>query len=112
MLLWGLGVWAAFELLRDRATPHNAEVLLQAQKLEAEGWDVTADLPGWRMPELINGMRPDILAERAGRFLAIEVETSRSVDRAHSVEQDDAFRTWSRRSSRRLYRQIVVELDA
>lgn len=50
-------------------------VLRRAVGLEANGWNVRADISGFNRPSTLNGARPDIVARKGKRVRIIEVET-------------------------------------
>jgi len=58
---------------------HDAKVQEVARRLEREGFDVQADLPGHPRPPTIGGHIPDIVASKAGKTLIREVETPGTV---------------------------------
>ena len=58
---------------------HDAKVREVARRLEREGYDVQADLPGHSRPPAIGGHIPDIVATRPGKTLIREVETPGTV---------------------------------
>jgi hypothetical protein len=56
-------------------TCHNFSVMKRAVGLEANGWKVKADIPGYKRPAVMNHARPDIVAKKGKRVKIIEVET-------------------------------------
>lgn len=71
---------------------HDNLVLDLANKLEADGWEVQADLPNFDQPEPIGQDEriPDILATQDDATKIIEVETESTVN-SHE-EQHSTFR--------------------
>lgn len=72
---------------------HDAKVAEVARRLERSGYRVLADLPGHPQPPVLNGYRPDVVAQKGTRTLVREVETPSTVaaDRA----QQQALRSWA-----------------
>jgi hypothetical protein len=60
---------------------HDRRVRQEAERLRRNGWNVRADLPGYRKPYPIGqgGVTPDVEAVKSGRRKLIEVETPNSV---------------------------------
>jgi hypothetical protein len=59
-------------------TKHDTAVEKTAKKLKKEGFNVKADVPGFRQPPNMGGCRPDIYAEKGKDKRIIEIETSKS----------------------------------
>ncbi len=77
---------------RKNQSAHDNLVLNLANKLEADGWEVQADLPNFDQPDPIGQDEriPDILATQDDATRIIEVETQST---AHShKEQHSTFR--------------------
>ena len=70
---------------------HDAEVLRTAERLKAQGYDVTADVKGYPKPKTIGGYRPDVVAKRGRERTIVEVETPESVDSARDKKQQQVF---------------------
>ncbi len=72
---------------------HDAKVAEVARRLERSGYRVLADLPGHPQPPILNGYRPDVVAQKASRVLVREVETPSTLaaDRA----QQQGLRRWA-----------------
>jgi len=68
---------------KKNQTCHNESVSRRAAGLNANGWNVQADIRGYKQPKILNGSRPDIDATKRGKRRIIEVETrdSRFKDR-------------------------------
>jgi len=61
---------------------HDRKVLERARALRKQGFNVRADLPGFRKPHSIQGRRPDVEASKFGRVKMIEeIETPRSLEK-------------------------------
>jgi Holliday junction resolvase len=65
----------------NQPTTHDKNVRSIAKKLEKKGYEVKADISGFKTPDGIgkNGRIPDVVAEKNGRKKIIEVETSKSL---------------------------------
>jgi hypothetical protein len=71
---------------------HDKAVKMFAKQYERNGWDVQAELPGYKKPPSIEGHRPDIRATKGNQESVMEVETGDSVNTPHATAQDAAFR--------------------
>lgn len=69
---------------------HDFKVRQTAKKLERQGWDVDADIPGFQQPDPIGKFRPDIRARKRGAERIIEVETPETMEK--DEKQHQAFR--------------------
>lgn len=99
--------WAVYEACRD---PEREGIERRARALAKRGANVSADIPGWRRPPLINGHIPDIHARfRDGHEKLYEYENERSVRSTHARRQDAAFRAYAAESPSRSYRSVVVQ---
>lgn len=65
-----------------------------------------ADIEGYRKPDTIRGVRPDIIAEKGGHKTVVEAETKDSVDSKRDVQQQEAFKDWSSGSDRKHYKRV------
>lgn len=72
---------------------HDTEVSKWARQKEKEGFDVTADLPGWEKPPKIKGAVPDAFAEKETKKKMLEVETPQTLE--EDKEQREKFRKWA-----------------
>ncbi|MFZ0426801.1 MAG: hypothetical protein WAO20_01705 [Acidobacteriota bacterium] len=85
---------------------HDSEVRRQAQALEEQGFTVSADLPGWTKPPIIDGHIPDVYAEKGKLKKIREVETPDSV--RQDADQRKSFRNWANRSDNRTAQTVVT----
>jgi hypothetical protein len=88
---------------------HNATVKRLAKQYEQKGYKVKADIEGWEKPDTIRSVRPDIIAEKSGHKTAVEVETKDSVDSKRDLQQQKAFKNWSKDSDKKHYKRVVTE---
>ena len=88
---------------------HNSTVKKLAKQYQQKGYKVKADIEGWRKPNTIKGVRPDIIAEQKGHKTVVEVETQDSVQTKRDVQQQKAFKNWSKDSKTKHYKRIVTE---
>lgn len=59
----------------DSRLKHDSLVIQTAVKLRSHGWIVKARIPEWfEEPDVLNGYRPDIIAQRGNEFLVVEVK--------------------------------------
>ena len=69
---------------------HDSKVAETARRLERQGFDVQADLPGHARPPMMGGHIPDIVARKPGKTLIREIETPSSLK--SDADQQDALR--------------------
>ena len=87
---------------------HDAEVARIAKRYEGQGFDVKADIAGFRKPETIGGYRPDVTASRPGQRKIFEVETLDSKDGARAQGQLEAFKAAADRSKKTAFTRKVT----
>ncbi|HWR90552.1 MAG TPA: hypothetical protein VN260_09840 [Dissulfurispiraceae bacterium] len=73
---------------------HDQMVRTRAYDLRAQGYAVSADLPGFQMPPAVLGRRPDILAVNGTSAIIVEAKTADTLCSDHTREQ---FRSFSAR---------------
>lgn len=88
---------------------HNSTVKKLAKQYRQKGYKVKADIEGWKKPDTIKGVRPDIIAEKKGHKTVVEVETKDSVQSKRDLQQQKAFKDWSKNSNIKHYKRIVTE---
>ncbi len=86
---------------------HDKRVRKEARRLEREGWNVQADIPGFETPDGIGqgGHVPDIVAKKKGAERILEVDTPRTVDK----DQLGAFRRRAGKKKRTTFNHIIEE---
>ena len=96
-------------MTRTNESKHDRTVRTVAEELEADEWNVVADLPDFDRPEPIGqeGRIPDVVATKRGHTRIVEVETPQSKNK------DKAQQTTFRRSAaqRRNTKFTIVETD-
>ena len=88
---------------------HDAEVQRIARSYQRRGFDVEADVSGFRRPGTLGGYRPDVVARRGGDRKIVEVETPESVDTARDRKQQQAFRTDANRAKKTTFTRKVTK---
>lgn len=88
---------------------HNTTVKKLAKQYQQKGYDVKADIEGWKKPDTIRGVIPDIIAEKSGHKTVVEVETKDSIDSKRDLQQQTTFKSWSKESDTKHYKRIVTE---
>lgn len=59
----------------DSRLNHDLLLIQAAVRLRSQGWNVHARIAEWfEEPEVINGYRPDIVAQKENEFLIVEVK--------------------------------------
>jgi len=90
-------------------TAHDAEVRRTAKALARQGFEVAADVRGFKQPKTIGGMRPDIIGTKGLKRKIIEVETADSVASARDIKQRRAFKTAAARAKHTTFTRKVVK---
>ena len=57
----------------------------------------------------IKELLSDIIAEKGGHKTAVEVETKDSVDSKRDLQQQKAFKNWSKDADTKHYKRVVTE---
>lgn len=73
---------------------HDRMVALLAKEYSAKGYRVWAEAEGYPVPEPIEGAVPDIVAQRDGETVVIEVETRDTLFGSEYEAEHKAFRKW------------------
>ena len=94
---------------KNSQTKHDREVRRQAHLLELQGYEVKADLKGFKQPETIGGYRPDVIGKKGVNRQIVEVETTDSVDSARDRAQQQSFRKAADRSKKTTFRRKVTD---
>lgn len=87
-----------------RLSKHDRKVARVAAGYRSLGYRVKADLPGWTTPPVLNGSRPDVLATKGKKKIAVEVETPKSYGLEHSMGQRRDLREWANSKGYRRFR--------
>ena len=87
---------------------HDKAVERRAKQLERQGFDVKADLKGWKQPGTIRGVRPDIDARKGAKRVIVEVETTESKNDARAQRQRSVFAGAAKRSAKTTFEKIVA----
>lgn len=90
---------------------HDAKVLEIAKDFEAKGYEVMADISGYKRPGTLGGVRPDVVAKKGTERKIVEVETSESNDSARDRKQQQEFRAAAKRSKNTTFRRVVVDSE-
>lgn len=69
-------------------TKHDRQVRERSQTLREQGYNVWADIPGFKKPRSIQGHRPDVEARKYGRGRVIEEgETRDTLEKDRSQQR-------------------------
>ncbi len=94
---------------KQSQSKHDAKVRSIARDLTDKGFDVRADLKGYKKPDTISGYRPDVVATKGKQKRIIEVETPDSVNSARDVKQQKAFRNAANQSANTTFRRTITD---
>lgn len=88
---------------------HDNEVKKVAKDYAGRGYDVEADISGYKRPPTVGGYRPDVRAKKGKYETLVEVETPDTVDTVHALSQELAFRKSARRSPNRHFKKKIAD---
>ena len=88
---------------------HDSEVRRLARELLDKGYEVEADIKGFKQPKTIGGYRPDVIGNKGKERKIIEVETQDSKDSSRDQKQKQAFRGAANRSKNTTFRRIITD---
>lgn len=94
---------------KRQQSKHDAQVRQTAEGLQRRGYDVTADISGFKKPDTIGGFRPDVVAKKGWERVIVEVETPDSVNGARDQAQQKAFKAAAARAKRTTFQRKVTE---
>lgn len=88
----------------QQQSKHDRKVRQIAQQLERQGWNVEADVSGYKSPKGIgkDGRIPDIRATKSGAERLVEVETPATLQK--DKKQHEAFRRSAAQKNRSTFR--------
>lgn len=91
----------------SRQSVHDRKVRQIERKLTSQGWNVKADLPGYKKPTPIGQRKrvPDIEATKRGHRKIIEVETPDTVERDRKQQA-----TFRRHAGQKINTTFDIEL--
>ena len=88
---------------------HDTEVQAIAKKLEKQGYNVQADVPGFQQPKTIGGYRPDVIAKKGNQRKIVEVETPDSAKSTRDLNQQKAFQQAANRSQNTTFKRTIAD---
>jgi len=88
---------------------HNQKVAELAKKYENKGYEVQAEIPGYKTPRGIGGFRPDIIVKKGQYVTIIEIETPDSAGKVRDMQQQAAFQRAARWNRNTHYRREVTD---
>lgn len=72
---------------------HDTGVRSTAEYYEQQGYNVSADIPGYDQPRTIDGRRPDVIARSKKETVIVEVETKDSLQK--DKPQQETFKDYA-----------------
>lgn len=87
---------------------HDGLVRRTARLLKKQGWDVRAEVSGFKQPGAIGCFRPDVVGKKGIKRKIIEIETRDSVGSARDKKQRKAFKKVADRSKNTVYLRKVA----
>ena len=88
---------------------HDAQVRKTANQFKKQGYDVQADVSGFKKPDTIGGYRPDVIGKKGNERKIVEVETPDTVKSARDQAQQKAFRQAANRSKNTTFTRKITE---
>lgn len=93
----------------DESRRHKNLILKLASAYHRSGFKVTADhVSDFETPSKFSMILPDIVAEKDGETIIIEVETRNSIGTERDKRQRKAFGEWAKKSSKRDFRREIT----
>ena len=89
-----------------RETRHNQAVRNSANWYKRNGYDVKADVSGFKRPPPMNGSIADVVARKADKRIIIEFETESSVN--SDRKQRDNLRKFANTHEKTVFKTRVV----
>ena len=94
---------------KPEQSKHDAKVKQIAQSLQKQGYEVAADVKGFKQPDTMGGVRPDVVATKPGERKIIEVETPQSVDSARDKRQQEQFKKIAAKSKKTTFSRRIAK---
>jgi len=88
---------------------HDQKVTELANEYKSKGYEVQAEIPGYKRPRGIGGFRPDIIAKKGQYVTIIEVETPDSAGKVRDMQQQAAFQRAARWNRNIHYKRKVTD---
>lgn len=88
---------------------HDSMVRKEALEFKKKGYDVAADISGYRKPGIFNGYRPDVVATKDGQKKIVEIETPDSKGTLRDKAQNRAFRNAADRNENMTFRRKITK---
>lgn len=93
----------------DESQLHKRSIQKLALAYEREGFTIKADhIHNYDYPEKCFLLKPDIVAEKDGKVILIEVETSSSIGTERDKKQRRQFGEWAKEKPERDFRREVA----
>jgi len=93
---------------KNTQSKHDSQVRKEVKKLDNAGYNVKADIPGYKQPDTIGGYRPDYVAKKGGKKIIGEVETHDSVASSRDQKQQKAFEQAAKRSKNTSFKRTIT----
>ena len=93
---------------QNSQSKHDNEVRKIADSYKRRGYDVAADILGYKKPPTISGYRPDVTAKKHSHTTTVEIETKDSVDSTRDLAQQKAFKNAAKKSPTKHYVRKVI----
>jgi hypothetical protein len=88
-------------------TKHDKEVKRTADSYQKRGFKVKADISGYKQPETKEGRRPDMIAQKDGKEIIVEVETRDSIKTDQA--QQRAFENYAAKHKNTKFRTKIAK---
>ncbi len=90
-------------------TKHDHKVKSLSDNLERQGFNVQADIKGYKQPKTLGGLRPDIIATRGKERRIYEVETKDSVDTLRDQQQQNEFKKAADKNQNMTFKRFMAD---
>lgn len=95
-----------FRTPKNQST-HDRKVRETANRYKREGWKVTADVPGYKSPKIINRKQPDIVVKKGRKTKIFEIETHKSMKT--DKPQRAVFRKFARKKPNTTFKTLIAK---
>jgi hypothetical protein len=92
---------------KNSQSKHDNEVRKTALSYKNRGYDVAADILGYKKPPSVGGYRPDVTAKKNGHTTNVEIETTDSVNSSRDLAQQRAFKKAAQSPMKHYVRKVI-----
>ena len=94
---------------KSNQSKHDSEVKKVALEFKKKGFDVDADIPGFKRPKPIKHYIPDVVAKKGHQKKIVEVETPDSKGTPRDKAQQRTFRSEANKKANTTFRRKIAK---